>query len=237
MTEPHDASVSHPSSAAAAVSAFSSFEPDDLDGHTIDELSDYLDAGRMPADPSIEGSAGCQIALAALARLRAVSVTLLETEASSEPAPDENWISGILQSIGREARAGRRIPVSHPDPAADLALTEGSVRGLVRAAGDAIPGLVIGRCSLDGDVTLPGEPITVRIEASALWGTSIPDAAAALREAVISALGRHTELVLAGVDVIVHDLLPAPTPVSTAPEGAAGTTAAVPGEPNGDERA
>ncbi|WP_440709519.1 hypothetical protein [Herbiconiux sp. YIM B11900] len=221
MTDPQTA----PSSpASAAGSAFASFEPDDLDGHTIDELSDYLDAGRKPADLSIDGSAGCQIALAALARLRAVSTTLLESEASNEPAPDENWISGILQSIGREARAGRRIPVSHPDPSADLALTEGSVRGLVRAAGDAIPGLVIGRCSLDGDVTLPGEPITVRIEASALWGTSIPDAAAALRDAVIVALDRHTELVLAGVDVIVHDLLPAPASV-------------VPDDPNGDERA
>ena len=41
-------------------------EPDDLDGHTIDELADYLDAGMQPADPSIDDSAACQNALAAI---------------------------------------------------------------------------------------------------------------------------------------------------------------------------
>ena len=39
---------------------------EDLDGHTIEELSDYLDAGRTPVDASIEGSPGCRIALDAL---------------------------------------------------------------------------------------------------------------------------------------------------------------------------
>ena len=46
------------------------FEPEDLDGHSIDELTDYLERGRTPADPSIEGSPACRNALRALERLR-----------------------------------------------------------------------------------------------------------------------------------------------------------------------
>ena len=43
-------------------------ETADLDGHSIEELSDYLDAGRQPRNESIESSAGCQIALDSLAK-------------------------------------------------------------------------------------------------------------------------------------------------------------------------
>lgn len=179
---------------------------DDLDGHTIEELSDYLDAGRRPYDPSIENSPGCRIALAALERLRSASLRVLEAEASKEPEPDENWIGGILANIGREARAGRRIPIAHPDPAADLGITEGSVRGLVRAAADTVDGIIVGGTALQGDVTLPGEPITVALEATAYFGHPIPATTELLREAVRTALELHTDLVIAAVDVTVVDV-------------------------------
>ncbi|MFB2600232.1 Asp23/Gls24 family envelope stress response protein [Herbiconiux sp. P17] len=186
-------------------------EPDDLDGHTIEELSDYLDAGRAPADPSIDSSPGCQNALAALQRLRSVSAGILDAEAREEPEPEESWIGGILKNIGREAHAGRSIPLPHPDPAAALAITEGSVRGIVRAAGDTVEGLLVGRCSLIGDVTVPGEPITVAIDAVVYWGHNIPSATSALREAVAAALALHTELHVAAIDVTVHDVQVPPT--------------------------
>jgi uncharacterized alkaline shock family protein YloU len=180
-------------------------ERDDLDGHTIEELSDYLDAGRKPYDPSIENSPGCRIALDALVRLRSASLRLLEAEATDEPEPEESWIGGILANIGREARAGRRIPIEHPDPAADLGITEGSVRGLIRAAADTVDGLIVGRTALEGDVTVPGEPITVALEATAYFGHPIPATTELLREAVRSALELHTDLVITAVDVtIVH---------------------------------
>ena len=44
-------------------------DPADLDGHTIDELGEYLDRGRIPFDPSIEASPGCQLALQSMERL------------------------------------------------------------------------------------------------------------------------------------------------------------------------
>ncbi|TIH33587.1 hypothetical protein D4765_14730 [Subtercola vilae] len=182
------------------------FEPADLDGHTIEQLNDYLDAGRQPLDPSIENSPGCQIALSAMLRLREMSRTLLETDVLSEPAPTDTWVSGILNRIGLEARAGRDIPVQHPSPAAKLTLTEGAVRGLIRAAGDTVGGLLIGRVRLVGDVTLAGEPITVLVDASVFWGEPIVAAAARVREAIYAELLKHTELTVASIDVTVHDV-------------------------------
>ncbi len=180
--------------------------PDDLDGHTIEELSDYLDAGRYPANPSIDASPGCQIALAALARLRSLSGAMLDAEAAREPAPDESWISGIVQNIGREARAGRSIPIAHPSPSAALAITEGSVRGLIRAAGEEAGGLVVGRCRLDGDVTTPGSPVAIHVDVSAYGDEPIPKAAARLRTAIDEALRRHTDLVVTAIDITVQDI-------------------------------
>ncbi|WP_198668742.1 Asp23/Gls24 family envelope stress response protein [Homoserinimonas sp. OAct 916] len=181
-------------------------DPAELDGHTLDELSDYLDAGRAPADASIDSSPSCQIALTSLERLYRLSDTLLEAQASTEPDLDESWVAGILHNISRDSRAGRTIPVTHPDPAAELAITEGTVRGLVRAAGDMVEGLLVGRCRLDGDVTTPGAPITISVDASIGWGTSIPDAADRLREAIYGILIRHTDLTIAGVDITVDDV-------------------------------
>ncbi|CAD5989488.1 hypothetical protein [Agreia sp. COWG] len=179
---------------------------DDLDGHTIDELSDYLDGGRTPLDPSIENSPGCRIALASLERLRQISLSLVEADAAAEPPRNDDWIGGILESIGREARAGREIPLQHPSPLAQLSITEGAVRGLIRSAGDRSGGLLIGRCRLDGDVTVPGEPITITIDASVFWGERIKQTVDRARGAIYSELLKHTELTIAAIDITVHDL-------------------------------
>ncbi|WP_200920299.1 Asp23/Gls24 family envelope stress response protein [Agreia sp. Leaf244] len=181
-------------------------ERDDLDGHTIDELSDYLDRGRTPLDPSIEGSPGCRIALGSLERLRQISQSLVEVDAAAEAPRNDDWLGGILESIGREARAGRDIPLLPPSPRATLSVTEGAVRGLIRAAGDRAGGLIIGRCRLDGDVTVPGTPITVSIDASVFWGERIVETVDRAREAIYSALLKHTELTIASIDITVHDV-------------------------------
>lgn len=177
-----------------------------LNGHTVEELSTYLDAGLTPADPSIDESAGCQIALEAMERLRALAKSLIELDAKTVPLPDENWISRILDAIAADARTGRRIPISHPAPGADLGITEGAVRGLVRAAETDVDGAIIGRCRLIGDVTIPGEPIAVAIDASVAWGRNIPDLADQLRTAIMRRLSAHTELNVVSVDVTVHDI-------------------------------
>ena len=188
------------------------FESEDLDGHTIEELSDYLDNGRTPATPSIDQSPGCQIALEALERLRALTPELLAADAAIESEPDEGWVQSILAGITLDARAGRRIPIAVPMPEADLGITEGAVRGLVRAAETAVPGILIGRCRLDGDVTAPGEPVRVRVEASVPYGDPIPSLAGRLREEIGARLTAHTTLNVTGIDILVHDIHQIPRP-------------------------
>lgn len=189
-------------------------EPEDLDGHTFEELTDYLDAGREPADPSIEGSAGCQLALDALERLRGLTPTLIAADAAASPQADAGWIDRILSGIALDARSGRRIPYSSPDPRIDLGVTEGAVRGLIRAAENDVPGVLVGRCRLDGDVTAPGAPIRIDVDASVPYGAPIPRLAERLREAIGARLAAHTELVVARIDITIHD-------ISWTPEGAA----------------
>jgi len=181
-------------------------ENTDLDGHSIEELSDYLDAGRLPRDDSIESSPGCLIALASLERLRNAAWALLEAEADADPERARPWIGRLMGTISREARAGRDIPISSGDASVALSVTEGSVRGLIRAAGDDVGGVLIASCSLDGDVTRPGEPITVNIAASVAWGLSLPMLAQELRASILAALARHTELVVEGVNVTIRDI-------------------------------
>ena len=182
------------------------FEPEDLDGHTMDELADYLDAGRQPADPSIDASPGCRIALDALERLRRLGPALLDQDTAAEPQADESWVRSIIDGIARDARAGRRIPFRVVEPDDDLGITEGAVRGLIRSAGDAVPGVLIGRCRLDGDVTTSGAPIRIEVEASVPYGLPIARLAERLRTEIGERLRTHAELNITGIDIVVHDV-------------------------------
>lgn len=180
--------------------------PEDLDGHTVEELSEYLEAGRLPADPSIDESAGCQIALDALERLRGLTPKLFAADTAAEPEADEQWVQGILADITLDARAGRRIPVALPAARADAGITEGAVRGLIRSAERAVPGVLIGKCKLEGDVTEPGAPVRVSAEMSVTFGESIPELVARVRAEIQAHLASHTTLNVAGVDITVHGI-------------------------------
>lgn len=184
----------------------SALNPANLDGHTIEELSAYLDAERTPTNFSIESSAGCQIALTALGRLRELTQHALETQAADEPTPPEGWVQSIMDRIALEARAGRDIPISHPSTTARLAISEGAVRGLIRAAGDSIPEVIVGRCVLDGDVTATGEPVTIMVDISVAWGANLPEAADRARQAIHRQLLKHTELSISAIHITVQDV-------------------------------
>ncbi|WP_200919324.1 Asp23/Gls24 family envelope stress response protein [Curtobacterium sp. Leaf261] len=189
-------------------------DPALLDGHTVDELTDYLDAGMLPADPSIDDSPVCQNALAAIARVRAASRGSLDAAALDEAPADDSWVGRILSNISMEARAGRDIPFRSTAPTQHGVITEGTVRSLLRRAGDTVDGLLIGRCALEGDVTVVGEPIRVRITASVLWGNPIHEAVDRLRTAVTHELLEHTELVVEAIDVEIRDVLLDRAPVA-----------------------
>ncbi|OIH94523.1 hypothetical protein [Curtobacterium sp. MCBA15_001] len=184
-----------------------SLEPGDLDGHSIDELADYLDAGMQPADPSIDDSPACQNALAAIIRLRAASLGSLESAARSEAPATESWIGGVLANISIEARSGRDVPLKSASPTEHPVMTEGAIRSLVRRAGDSVPGIVVARCAIEGDVTELLAPVRVTVEVAIVVGPAIHATADLVRTAVDQTLHEQTDLVVEAVDVVVRDLL------------------------------
>ncbi|WP_427796253.1 Asp23/Gls24 family envelope stress response protein [Clavibacter nebraskensis] len=177
------------------------------DGAPLDmaALADYLDRGRTPRIAAYEDDPETRNALRALEHMRDLG-ELVEVEAEEADAPGDDFFRGVLAHISRESRAGRDIPLSHPDPAVRLALTEGAVRTLVRQAGDEVPGVLVGRCTLDGDVTRAGEPVRVALTLSVVWGDPLPELAQRVRERVHAALLRHTELRVEAIDVTVVDV-------------------------------
>ena len=170
-------------------------------GYTLEQLSDYLDRGRQPAIDAIDRDAECQAVLASLERYGSLSRELVSRDATEHPTLDESWLSGLFASITREVKAGRDIPLASIDPLTRLTITEGAIRGLVRAAGDSVAGVLVGKCSLDGD-----DEIAVTVTISVLLGTPVHVAAEAVRQSVYTALLKHTELSIASVDVLVEDV-------------------------------
>lgn len=189
------------------MSDLDALEPDDLDGHSIDELADYLDAGMQPPDPSIDGSPACQNALAAILRVRHASLGSLEAAARDEAPADESWIGGVLANISLESRSGRDVPLRPQSESERPVMTEGAIRSLIRRTGDGVPGVLVARCRLDGDVTELAAPIRVVVEVAIVSGPSIVATADLVRTGVAQALAEQTDLLVEAVDVVVRDLL------------------------------
>jgi hypothetical protein len=176
------------------------------DGVSPERLVDYLDAGRQPYDPEIEESPEARAQLAALERLRAMGARLLESDAEASPAPDPSWISGVMDRVRLESRAGRQIPLASIDDRSTLHITEGAVRALIREAGDGVDGAMVISCTIHGDVSVPGALVRVEVVVSGLFGEPLPALAEAVQAAVSSSLSRQTELTLESVDVVVDDV-------------------------------
>jgi hypothetical protein len=183
-------------------------EPEDLDGHTLDELSDYLDRGRSPADPSIDDSPACQIALSALQRLRAVAGAFLE-EDDRAAGTDEDWIGRVLAVLPIEARAGRDFPLPVAEPDTDASVTEGALRGLVRSIGDAVPGLLVGSVRF-GDPDPETQRVDLSVQIGLRYGVPLQEAEAAFRDALRSGLAPHAPFRLGRIDIRVVALIGGP---------------------------
>ncbi|MFF8816941.1 hypothetical protein ACF07D_02930 [Leucobacter sp. NPDC015123] len=182
--------------------------PEDLDGVSIEELSEYLDNGRTPPNPRIEASAGCQRALDALQRIGELSPLLLDADAAAEPLAEDSWVQGVLAGIALDVHAGRRIPIVLDSPATDAGITEGALRGLIRRAERAAPGTLVGKCTFAGDITEPNAPVRVAIELSVPYGAEIHAAADAVRAEIRSLVASHTTVTLTDVDIVVRDVQP-----------------------------
>jgi uncharacterized alkaline shock family protein YloU len=175
-------------------------------GTTIDQLSDYLDRDRTPRDPHIESCPDCLNALEALERVGRLSRDLIDADAAELPAPPESWFERIFTSIQEELRAGRSLPISHPDPRVQITVTEGAVRALLRDSGDAIDGVFISRTEIVGDAETLGAPVEINLTASVRFGTSIQHLTDEIREVAYAALAKHTDLNVVAVNISVEDI-------------------------------
>lgn len=186
-------------------------------GRHIEDLSDYLDSGTSADAEHIEHCPQCQAHLAGLRSLSAAALLMMDDDVASAAAEDTGWLDGILANLRLETRAGRTIPLgggagggTGGDGAGldELSETEGAVIALVRTVGDSLGGVLIGRCQLDGDVSVAGAPVEVKINVSARYGYPLPTLAEELRDAVFAELVVETELNVTAVHVAFTDMRP-----------------------------
>lgn len=175
-------------------------------GRTIQELSEYLEAGRSPRDPEIEQCPECLNALESLSRVGDLSRDLFAADAASLPEPSAGWFGGILDQVAAELRSGRDLPVRHPDPRVRITVAEGAVRTLLRSAADELDGVFIGRTRIIGDVEELGAPVTIDITASVAWDLDARAVADDVRRRVAEVVERHTDLEVAAIDVTIEDV-------------------------------
>lgn len=179
-------------------------------GHTLEELSLYLDTGEFADPPHLESCPECRAGLDSLRRLTAAGNELYASDVAEAGSGPDDWMKDILASLALELRPGRTIPLQSDHPADTLTETEGSVIALVRSVTDSLPGTVAGKVRLEGDVTVPAAPVVVRLDLAVLFGHPLMAGAAALRQELAEALARHTELNITTIDITITDVIDAP---------------------------
>lgn len=179
-------------------------------GHTLEELSLYLDTGEFPDPPHLESCPECRNGLDSLRRLSAAGDELFASDLAAAGSGTDDWLKDILANLALELRPGRSIPLHSDDPADTLSETEGSIVALVRSVADSQPGAVAGKVRLEGDVTVPGSPVAIRLDLAVLFGHALMASAASLRQDLAEALARHTELNISAIDITITDVIDAP---------------------------
>lgn len=177
------------------------FTETSLDGHSLDELTEYLEAGRNPVDPDIEGSPKCREALGVLARLRQLAPLLAAADLAVQSASVEGWMQRVIAAVASRTRGGLWIPVTSAATRAELGDAEWRLRSAVRAAGLAVGGVTVLRCRLRSH-----DPVIAEVEVSVARGGGISERLMLLREEVSRRLSASWPLSLSGLDVIVRDV-------------------------------
>ncbi|MCW3765349.1 Asp23/Gls24 family envelope stress response protein [Paenarthrobacter sp. PAE-2] len=184
-------------------------------GHSLAELSAYLDTG-YTADPAhVDACPECQAGLASLRRLAELGHELLASDVADAGSGNDDWMQNILNNLQLELRPGRSIPLRSEDPHDALWETEGSVSALIRSVVDSMPGTAAGKCRLTGDITTPGAGIDVDVEIAVVFGRSLEEHAVTLRNELADILAVQTELTIQAINITVTDVLEPPAPAVT----------------------
>ena len=118
----------------------------------------------------------------------------------------------MLASIPVDARPGRRFPVPFADPDVTVHVTEGAVRGLIRAIGDDVPGLLVGAVRLGAD-----EPTPVSIDVALVYGEPLERAVEVFRAELRSVLPEQVPFAIGSIDIHVIGVIDAPAADGIAP--------------------
>lgn len=173
-------------------------------GFTLEELSDYLATGCHPRREDIESDAEARHALAQLKRLSELTNEVtVETADVTDEAP---WWLNVLNNLSTETRTGRLVPLATQVEGAEHFITEGAIKALIRDAGDAVRGALLGRIRFDGDIEQPFAPVIVEIDVTIKAHTVIPQAAEQIRIAAQNSLSRHSSLQVEAINVTISDV-------------------------------
>lgn len=138
-------------------------------------------------------------------RLRELGQQLLEHD--ERRSPDlAGVIEAVTGQIRREARAGRDVPMAGSDEVDRLVVTEGALRGRLREVADDVPGVVVARCAVQGDLDDPGTSVGARLSISVAWPLRLSEVAGQVRGRVRAELGAQTGRPPGEVDIEVLDL-------------------------------
>ena len=77
---------------------------------------------------------------------------------------------------------------------------------MIRDAGDAVPGALLGRIRFEGDIEQPNAPVTVEIDVTIKAHAIIPKAAELIRIAAQNSLAHHSSLQVQAINVTVSDV-------------------------------
>ena len=175
-------------------------------GFSLDALIEYALSDRTPVREDIESDVEAHRAVTQLQRLQRLMQEVLVQEGAD--APESPWFHRVMHELRDEMGHGRTVPLGEPNAATSFTISEGALKSLIRAAGDAVGSAVIGRVTFTGDLSVAGVPIGIAIEAAVRARASIPDAAQQIRAAVERALHEHTTLTVGSVDVTIIDVVP-----------------------------
>ena len=171
---------------------------------TLEELSDYLATGCTPLREEIESDPEARHALAQLRRLTKLTNDL--TIDSAEVDDETPWWLNVLNNLSNETRTGRLVPLTTQIDGAEHYITEGAIKALIRDAGDAVPGALLGRIRFEDDIEQPNAPVTVEIDVSIKAHAIIPKAAELIRIAAQNSLAHHSSLQVQAINVTVSDV-------------------------------
>ncbi|MDF2990535.1 MAG: aspartate/tyrosine/aromatic aminotransferase [Microbacterium sp.] len=171
-------------------------------GYSLEDLSAYLDRGRVPRIAAVERNAECQAVLASMERMGRLSREIVEEQAAEPLA--ESWYDSIMREVMREFRAGRDIPLVRSADGVEIVVTEGALYELIRTVGDNVDGVLVGRVRLQQPE--PDAPLDVRVSVSVRFGRAMAPAVDEMRDGIRVAIERHGDLRVGRVDVTVGDV-------------------------------